>query len=253
MKKKTTLSIIIAMLVSLVVASNLTVSTARAEFILDPGKERRATAAPPTDAKASLTLDMPPGVGILTEYTLARGMLNKSTPVANPEPTGEVTPEPTPRPRSDTDLEPPIIITSSPPEKEFFVIKTRNDKIFYLIIDRTRMSDNVYLVTEVDEEDLLNFLETEEAPSLLPFPPQPTKVEATEIKPAGTPAAPETNTLPLVGNLSPALIITAVVLLILSGAALFYWKVVKPKDNLPSESDFYEDDFLEESQDKDLE
>ena len=40
---------------------------------------------------------------------------------------------------------------------------------------------------------------------------------------------------------------------LLGGAALFYWKVIKPKEQTPNEGDFFEDDFLEESPNEDLE
>jgi uncharacterized protein YpmB len=47
--------------------------------------------------------------------------------------------------------------------------------------------------------------------------------------------------------------IAGVFLLLLGGAALFYWKVIKPKEQTPNEGDFFEDDFLEKSSDEDLE
>lgn len=209
---------------------------------------QRQTPAPPTDAKGSLIADMPPGSGNLTEYTLVRQPLNKSTAVPIEEPLEE----PTPRPRTDTDLEPPLVLITNPPEKEFFIIQTRNEKIFYLIIDHTKVSDNVYLVTEVDEEDLLNFVESEDTPSLLPFLPQPTRIMPSEPAPITTPAAPVTPTISFLGNIHPAMIIVGLALLLLAGAGLFYWKVVKPKDKLPSEADFFADDYLEESSEQDV-
>jgi len=211
----------------------------------------RLTPAPPTDAKASLVLELPPGRANLSEYSLVRLPMGGG---ATPVPTIEPTPEATPRPRTDTDLQPPIVVTAPPADKEFFVIKTRNEKVFYLIIDRTKMSDNVYLVTEVDEADLLNFIEGEQEPSLLPFLPQPTKLVPTEAVPITTPQAPVSSpTLPYLGNIHPAMIIAGAVLLLAGAGALFYWKVVKPKDHLPSEADFFQDDYLEDSSDKDME
>ena len=40
--------------------------------------------------------------------------------------------------------------------KEFYTIVTDNEKVFYLIIDNTQDSDNVYFLTEISENDLLN-------------------------------------------------------------------------------------------------
>jgi flagellar basal body-associated protein FliL len=48
------------------------------------------------------------------------------------------------------------------------------------------------------------------------------------------------------------MIIVGLVLLLLAGAGLFYWKVVKPKDKLPSEADFFADDYLEESSEQEV-
>lgn len=42
--------------------------------------------------------------------------------------------------------------------KEFYTITTATDKVFYLIIDKDRSQENVYLLTEVNENDLLNFV-----------------------------------------------------------------------------------------------
>ncbi len=45
--------------------------------------------------------------------------------------------------------------------KEFYTIKTDNGKIFYLVIDNTKGSDNVYFLTEISENDLLNVTGTD--------------------------------------------------------------------------------------------
>jgi len=206
-------------------------------------------ATPPTDAKGSLIADLPPGNAILSEYSIVSLPMGGG---ATPVPTEEPTEEATPRPPTDTYLEPPVVITAPAPEKEFFVIKTRNEKIFYLIIDHTKMSDNVYLVTEVDEEDLLNFVKIEESPSLSPFlqPKEPTPtVQATPVKQESPPVNQPSFTIPLTSGMA----ITGAFLLIIGGIALFYWKVIKPKDQTPNEGDFFEDDFLEKSSDDDLE
>ena len=45
--------------------------------------------------------------------------------------------------------------------KQFMAFKTDSGKIFYLIIDHDKTNDNVYLLTEVGENDLLNFVKVE--------------------------------------------------------------------------------------------
>ena len=44
--------------------------------------------------------------------------------------------------------------------KEFYTIQTKSDKVFYLIIDNEKTDENVYLLTEVSENDLLNFTDS---------------------------------------------------------------------------------------------
>lgn len=46
-------------------------------------------------------------------------------------------------------------------DKEFFTIKTKSDKVFYLVVDKTKTDNNVYFLTEVSENDLLNFTDSD--------------------------------------------------------------------------------------------
>ena len=240
-------TLVLLLLTTIMVAFSLIPAQSAQAFSLCD--EERVDPAPPTDAKGSLIAEMLPGRAILSEYSLVMlPMGSGMTPVPTEEPTEEATP----RPPTDTYLEPPVVITAQPPEKEFFVIKTRNDKIFYLIIDRSKMSENVYLVTEVDEEDLLNFVKIEESPSLSPFlqPNEPTPTaQATPVPQESLQVNQPSFTIPLTSGMA----IAGVFLLLLGGAALFYWKVIKPKEQTPNEGDFFEDDFLEKSSDEDLE
>lgn len=48
-------------------------------------------------------------------------------------------------------------IDESTAGKEFYTIQTKSEKVFYLIIDKSKKENNVYLLTEVSENDLLNF------------------------------------------------------------------------------------------------
>lgn len=44
---------------------------------------------------------------------------------------------------------------------EFFIIKTKSDKTFYMVIDKSKEDNNAYLLTEADEADLLNYTGTD--------------------------------------------------------------------------------------------
>ena len=41
--------------------------------------------------------------------------------------------------------------------KEFFTIQTKNNNTFYLIVDRSQNSQNVYMLSSIDENDLQKF------------------------------------------------------------------------------------------------
>lgn len=46
--------------------------------------------------------------------------------------------------------------------KEFFTVKTKGGNTFFLVIDRARNSENVYMLSMIDEYDLQEFLTDEE-------------------------------------------------------------------------------------------
>ena len=46
--------------------------------------------------------------------------------------------------------------------KEFFTVKTKGGNTFFLVIDRARNSENVYMLSMIDEYDLQEFLDDEE-------------------------------------------------------------------------------------------
>jgi len=48
------------------------------------------------------------------------------------------------------------------PSKEFFTVKTKDGNTFFLVIDRARNSENVYMLSMIDEYDLQEFLDDEE-------------------------------------------------------------------------------------------
>ena len=49
--------------------------------------------------------------------------------------------------------------------KEFLTITTENDNTFYLVIDRSATVDNVYMLSQIDENDLKEFLEEDQTTS----------------------------------------------------------------------------------------
>lgn len=102
--------------------------------------------------------------------------------------------------------------------KEFYVIRTANGNTFYLVLDRDRQADNVYMLAPVDEGDLLDFV-TGNTIQQEPSPVQPATEQPTEPTPPtpDTPVIPLTSVLTLAGTLAAA------------GGGIYYFKVVKPK------------------------
>ena len=49
--------------------------------------------------------------------------------------------------------------------KEFLTITTKNNNTFYLVIDRSATTDNVYMLSQIDENDLKEFLEEDQTTS----------------------------------------------------------------------------------------
>ena len=46
--------------------------------------------------------------------------------------------------------------------KEFYTVQTRNGNTFYIVIYKARTDDNVYMLSAVDENDLMKFTEEEQ-------------------------------------------------------------------------------------------
>ena len=42
--------------------------------------------------------------------------------------------------------------------KQFFTVKTKSDKVFYIVVDESYDNQKAYLLTEASENDLLNFV-----------------------------------------------------------------------------------------------
>jgi len=133
--------------------------------------------------------------------------------------------------------------------KEFFTIKTKSDNVFYLIIDRQRENDNVYLLNAVSESDLVALAEKGEDKSVSAVP----ESESEEQTEPATETEETKQDSSSGNNLSVILIFIAV---ILAGGIGYYIKIYKPKhsDNgVGDEEDFEGDDNGYETNDEDFE
>lgn len=96
--------------------------------------------------------------------------------------------------------------------KEFYTVQTHNGNTFYIVIDKDRMDDNAYLLSQVDERDLMEFVEEE--------PVEETPQVVLEESPVEEPVEPER---------SHSWIWTLIILLaIAGGAAYWYFRMYLP-------------------------
>lgn len=111
--------------------------------------------------------------------------------------------------------------------KEFLTIQTKNGNTFFLVLDRSSNTENVYMLSMVDENDLAEFLDetkTEEAPQVvIPETEAPAESE-TESETGSEPVQPEEEN----GRNTGALLAVGVLAAGAIGAG-YYFKVVKPK------------------------
>jgi hypothetical protein len=123
--------------------------------------------------------------------------------------------------------------------KEFFTVETADGNVFYLIVDRQRDTDNVYLLNAVTENDL----------GSLAKPGDGTKVSAVETpqpttEPTITPA-PVTTEQPEPekdsGGSNTAMYILIVVAVLAVGGIGYYVKIVRPKQNAVADDDDYDE------------
>ena len=137
--------------------------------------------------------------------------------------------------------------------KEFFTIGTEDGNVFYIIVDRQRNSDNVYLLNAVTEEDLISLAQAggrEVTPSggsnsvsAIEIPGNPGENEKQE-PPSATEPPSETPEIeqPAKNDNTMYLIIGIAVLAV--GGAGYYFKIVRGKKNA-----VYNDDDEDEADD----
>ena len=103
--------------------------------------------------------------------------------------------------------------------KEFYIIQTANGNPFYLVLDKDRESNNVYLLSPVDEGDLSDFVKqnelTQEPVEPAPVPPEPDQ--------------PTTPDDPMPSGVSYGSWASLAVIVVAGVGAWYYRNKVKPK------------------------
>ena len=142
--------------------------------------------------------------------------------------------------------------------KEFLTITTKNNNTFYLIIDRSANVDNVYMLSQIDENDLQEFLEEDSSAStIVDVTPEVVINENTHSEQTEQPATESPEKEGTASNLGA--LVAILIAAILGVGAYGYMKFIKPKKDeddgddegieMIGESDPFEED--QESEDFD--
>lgn len=116
--------------------------------------------------------------------------------------------------------------------KEFLTVTTKNNNTFYIVIDRSATSQNVYMLSQIDEQDLAEFLDKDSTATVItPQEDASSKVvldetDSTEDDTKDTSA----DTKDKASEKANPGAMAAVLLLALGGVgAYYYFKIYKPK------------------------
>jgi len=132
--------------------------------------------------------------------------------------------------------------------KEFFSIKTDDGNVFYLIVDRQRNTDNVYLLNAVTENDLASLAKPGDGSVSAVPAPSPTSAAAVTPVPTETPEPEQPTTPPAtnVGGMNNGTLIFIVVAALAVGGIGYYVKILRPKKNGAGADDDGIDDYDED-------
>ena len=131
--------------------------------------------------------------------------------------------------------------------RQFITFKTKDEKMFYLIIDHDKEQDNVKLLTDVKESDLESLVKEKDKTSVVKQDEVQVNLDkSNETVKQGEVKKEEPKTKSSLGSY----IILGIVILVIIGIG-YYFKVVKPKkDKEKYNEEEEEDDFFLESGDE---
>lgn len=131
--------------------------------------------------------------------------------------------------------------------RQFITFKTKDEKMFYLIIDHDKEQDNVKLLTDVKESDLESLVkEKDKTPVVKQEDLQVNLDKSNEIVKQEEVKKEEPKTKNSLGSY----IVLGGVILVIIGIG-YYFKIVKPKkDKEKYNEEEEEDDFFSESEDE---
>lgn len=133
-------------------------------------------------------------------------------------------------------------------DKEFIIVKSKGGNYFYIVIDHAAQGENtVHFLNQVDEKDLLSIIDEKDSLSAKPELPKEEEQKESEAE------KPKAEEKPEKKNPAGMIALSLILILGLAGGAFYYFKFLKPKQDVKGtteldEFDFedYEDDFADE-------
>lgn len=150
-------------------------------------------------------------------------------------------------------------------DKQFIVVKSRGGNYFYIVIDHAAEGENsVHFLNQVDEADLMAIIESEESAEAPAVCNCTEKCETGKINTAcpvcsvnrdsctgkiTEPEQPEEQPQKENGGMG-GLAILLILALLGGGGALYYFKIMKPKQNTKGDTDLEDFDFEDYDEDE---
>ena len=136
-------------------------------------------------------------------------------------------------------------------EKEFIIVKSKGGNYFYIVIDHAAQGENtVHFLNQVDEKDLLSIIDEKSGLTEKPeLPKQEEKKEPEAEKPKPEEKQEKKNPAGMIA-------LSLILILGLAGGAFYYFKILKPKQNVKGTTELDEfdfDDYEEDSTEEDNE
>lgn len=121
--------------------------------------------------------------------------------------------------------------------KQFLTIQTKNGNTFFMVLDRSNNTENVYMLSMIDENDLAEFIgdgqkepEAEQPAVVIPETEQPSVSTETEMETeTDTEIKPEAEEKK--GGMGTGAMLAVILLLAGGIGGFYYFKVWKPKQD----------------------
>jgi hypothetical protein len=131
--------------------------------------------------------------------------------------------------------------------RQFVSFETKSGKVFHLIIDHSKETDNVQMLTEVGEQDLLNLIEENADIELILNETENVEVKKTTQTKRETSNTNDTN-IPVSETQNNLNLIVIIVASVLAGILGWYFKIYKPKKEMAFDDEVDEADYIDEDE-----